>query len=121
MNILTLNTYSFVIVIAISNVYTSDGKRVFFFSDDPSNHVWYVMCRQGYEETRRCPKKYIFIRLYATSIYDIRWVNNGIEQLGLTDNMGDLLQYIDLSKSSKLNPFFAPYYVMNNAFVELTK
>ena len=109
------------IVIATSNVYTSDGKRVFFFSDDPSNHVWYVMCRQGYEETRRCPKKYIFIRLYATSIYDIRWVNNGIEQLGLTDNMGDLLQYIDLSKSSKLNPFFAPYNVMNNAYVELTK
>ena len=121
MNILTLNTYSCVIVIAISNVYTSDGKRVFFFSEDPSNHVWYVVCRQGYEETRRCPNKYIFIRLYATSIYDIRGVNNGIEQLGLTDNMDDLLLYIDHSKPSKLNPFFAPYYISNNAFVELTK
>ena len=36
-------------LIALSNVYTSDRIRVSFFLDDPSNHVWMVTCRFGYE------------------------------------------------------------------------
>ena len=66
-------------MIAISNVYTSDCKRVFFFSDDPSDDVWYVVCREGYEETKRCPMKDFFVRIYATPNNEINGLENGFE------------------------------------------
>jgi len=62
-----------------------------------------VLCRLGYEETRRCPKKYFLINIYATSTDEICGIENGLEQLGLTDQMDNMTVWIDNSKPGKLH------------------
>ena len=86
--------YLYLILIALLLVYTSDRIRVLFFSDDPSNHVWKITCRKEYEYAQqRCPKKYILIRLFATSDNEIEGLDNGLKQLGLT-YLGSIQWYV---------------------------
>ena len=94
----------YLILIALLLVYTSNRILVLFFSDDPSNHVWKITCRKEYEYAqRRCPKKYILIRLFATSDNEIEGLDNGLKQLGLTYKSNDWIVFNDTSKPSKLD------------------
>jgi len=72
-----------------------------FFADNPSNHVWCVICLSGYDESRLCSKKYSMIHLLATSDDAIEGSESGLEAHGLTDNTDDMTVNIDSYKPGK--------------------
>ena len=84
--------------------HNEEEELVMFFGDNPSNHVWAVICSEGNIE-QRCQKNVTIVHLFATTDDDIVGSETGLEALGLTNNIDDMTVYTDSSLPGKSKLF----------------